>query len=83
MGIHQETFNDLNINFEALNENGSFSSGDIMAGEISFVIKKITKIRSITISPKGRALVLWMKRKRSRRTITEKTYSAEDRKSVV
>ncbi|XP_062310837.1 arrestin domain-containing protein 3-like [Osmerus eperlanus] len=59
MGTRQETFSDFNIKFNALNENASFSSGDCMTGEISFVLSTITKLRSIEISLNGKAHVFW------------------------
>ncbi|KAM4615877.1 arrestin domain-containing protein 3-like [Polymixia lowei] len=57
--MFEQTFKNFNINLNALNERNSYSSGELMTGQISFVLSKETKINSITLSLKGIAKVHW------------------------
>ncbi|XP_036955389.1 arrestin domain-containing protein 3-like [Acanthopagrus latus] len=49
----------LNINLNALNERCTFSSGDLLTGNISFELSKETTVTSITMAVKGKAHVHW------------------------
>ncbi|XP_051924651.1 arrestin domain-containing protein 3-like [Hippocampus zosterae] len=57
--MFEKTFKDFNLNFNALIESNTFSSGDLMTGQISFELSKVTKIRSITMCMSGKADVHW------------------------
>lgn len=77
--MFQQTVKNFNINFNVLNERNTFSSGDLIAGHISFDLTKETKITSITMALTGRANVHWStggggsgKRRRRRRNHTAK-----------
>ncbi|XP_029019454.1 arrestin domain-containing protein 3-like [Betta splendens] len=50
---------DLNLSYEALNERGTFSAGDTLAGTLSFTLTKETKIKSLFVKAKGEARVHW------------------------
>ncbi|XP_077572220.1 arrestin domain-containing protein 3-like isoform X1 [Stigmatopora nigra] len=54
-----KTIKNFNINFNALNANNTFSSGDLLTGQISFDLSKATKIRSIKMCLAGKADVHW------------------------
>nr|XP_046242921.1 arrestin domain-containing protein 3-like [Scatophagus argus] len=57
--MFQQTFKNFNINFNRLNAENSYSSGDLITGHISFDLTKETKITSITMAVKGKADVHW------------------------
>ncbi|XP_077417595.1 arrestin domain-containing protein 3-like [Vanacampus margaritifer] len=57
--MFEKTLKDFNINFNALNESNTFSSGDLMTGQISFELSKATKITSITMCLTGMVHVHW------------------------
>ncbi|KAI4819978.1 hypothetical protein KUCAC02_027978 [Chaenocephalus aceratus] len=83
--MFQDTVKNFKINFNALNQGNTFSSGDVMTGNISFDLTKETKISSITMTLTGKANVRWSTgggKKRRRRP-----YSAKldffDLKSVI
>ncbi|XP_054629486.1 arrestin domain-containing protein 3-like [Dunckerocampus dactyliophorus] len=62
-----KTFKDFTINF---NDKNTFSSGDLMTGQISFELPKATKISSISMCLTGRVNVHWSSgggKKRNRR----------------
>ncbi|XP_040898458.1 arrestin domain-containing protein 3-like isoform X2 [Toxotes jaculatrix] len=72
--MFQQTFKNFNINYNSLNENNTFSSGDQITGHISFDLTKQTKITSIAMTLTGKASVHWSsgghgggRRRRSRR----------------
>ncbi|XP_035494894.2 uncharacterized protein LOC118313506 isoform X2 [Scophthalmus maximus] len=72
--MFEQTFKNFKINFNAVNERSTFSSGDLVTGHISFELTKETKIASISMELKGRAHVHWStqgsggrKRRRGRR----------------
>ncbi|XP_071208875.1 arrestin domain-containing protein 3-like [Salvelinus alpinus] len=54
-----ETFKNFTIYFNANNPRVTFSSGDFMAGQISFDLSKETKLSSITLTLNGKAKVQW------------------------
>ncbi|XP_071755861.1 arrestin domain-containing protein 3-like [Centroberyx gerrardi] len=77
--MFQQTFKNYNINFNALNERNTFSSGDLITGQIFFELTKPTKINSITLALTGKAHVHWSssgggsrKRRRQRRNFSAK-----------
>ncbi len=57
--MFQQTVKNFSVNFDVLNERGSFSSGDLISGHISFDLTKRTKITSITMAVTGRANTHW------------------------
>ncbi|XP_075955557.1 arrestin domain-containing protein 3-like [Anarhichas minor] len=57
--MFQQTIKNFKINFDVLNENTSFSSGDLITGHVSFDLTKETKITSISMALTGRANVHW------------------------
>ncbi|XP_033182015.1 arrestin domain-containing protein 3-like [Anabas testudineus] len=50
---------DFNVTYETLNEEGTFSEGDIVPGTVSFTLTKDTKVRSIFVKSTGEAHVHW------------------------
>ncbi|KAI1900411.1 hypothetical protein AGOR_G00049670 [Albula goreensis] len=54
-----ETFKSFTINFDALNERNTVSSGDLISGKIIFEISKKISISSLTLIAKGKAKVAW------------------------
>uniref|UniRef100_A0A673CK99 Arrestin C-terminal-like domain-containing protein n=1 Tax=Sphaeramia orbicularis TaxID=375764 RepID=A0A673CK99_9TELE len=69
----------FSINFNALNERNTVSSGDILTGNITFKLTKETKISAITMKLIGKAHVHWStsggggrKRRRHRRHFSER-----------
>ncbi|XP_059192554.1 arrestin domain-containing protein 3-like [Centropristis striata] len=57
--MFQQTIKNFNINFNALGERNTVSSGDLLTGHLSFDITKETKITSITMELKGGVNVQW------------------------
>ncbi|XP_029917009.1 arrestin domain-containing protein 3-like [Myripristis murdjan] len=73
--MFQPRFKNFSINFNRVNEAGTFSSGDPINGQISFELTKETKINSITLTFLGKAHVHWSTssgsgKRRSRRHFT-------------
>ncbi|XP_071387142.1 arrestin domain-containing protein 3-like [Centroberyx affinis] len=60
--MFQQTFKNFIINFNALNERNTVSSGDLVTGQIFFDLTKPTNISSITLVLKGNARVHWSTR---------------------
>ncbi len=57
--MFQQTVKNFTINFNALNQLSSFTSGDLITGQISFELTKETKVTSITMELRGKAKVHW------------------------
>lgn len=57
--MFQQTFKNFSVSFDALNEGNTVSSGDPVAGHVSFDLTKSTNITSITMTLRGRAHVHW------------------------
>ena len=66
---------DLRVTYEALNEEGTFSAGDTVAGTVTFTLTKDTKVKSLWVKLKGDANVRWTERSGD----DETTYSAHRR----
>ncbi|KAM7391780.1 hypothetical protein PAMP_022438 [Pampus punctatissimus] len=89
--MFEETFKNFKISFTALNERNTFTSGDVITGNISFDLTKEKNITSITITLTGKAEVSWStsggggggggrrggRRRRSRNSSRRKHYSAK------
>ncbi|XP_040052305.2 arrestin domain-containing protein 3 [Gasterosteus aculeatus] len=54
-----QSIKNVNINFNALNEKCSFSSGDLVTGHVSFDLSKETNITLIEMAMAGKASVHW------------------------
>lgn len=57
--MFQQTIKNFNINFNVANERATFSSGDLITGQISFDLTTKSKITSITMQLRGKANVHW------------------------
>lgn len=57
--MFQQTIKNFNINYNVANERGTFSSGDLITGHISFDLTTKSKIISITMELRGKADVHW------------------------
>lgn len=66
---------DFTLTYETLNEEGTFSQGDTLAGTLSFTLTKDTKVKSIFVKAKGEAHVHWSEGSGD----SEKSYSAHRR----
>lgn len=65
----------LTIAYDFLNEQGTFSGGDIITGNVTLTLEKETKVQSLCVKAKGDADVRWSE-KRGDKT---KVYSAHTR----
>uniref|UniRef100_A0A3Q2VCC3 Arrestin domain-containing protein 3-like n=1 Tax=Haplochromis burtoni TaxID=8153 RepID=A0A3Q2VCC3_HAPBU len=50
---------DLNVTFEAINEDGSYSEGDTIVGSVSFRLTKEVKVKSLSVKAKGDVKAEW------------------------
>ena len=66
---------ELKVVYEALNEEGTFSAGDTVAGTVTFTLTKDTKVKAACVKLKGDANVRWTEGSGE----DEKTYSAHKR----
>lgn len=57
--VNMSRIKDLNLTYEAINEEGTFSEGDTLAGTLAFTLTKDTKIKSLFVKAKGEAHVHW------------------------
>uniref|UniRef100_A0A3P9KHV7 Arrestin domain-containing protein 3 n=1 Tax=Oryzias latipes TaxID=8090 RepID=A0A3P9KHV7_ORYLA len=65
----------LTIAYDFLNEQGTFSGGDIITGNVTLTLEKETKVQSLCVKAKGDADVRWSEK----RGDTTKVYSAHTR----
>uniref|UniRef100_I3KG57 Arrestin C-terminal-like domain-containing protein n=1 Tax=Oreochromis niloticus TaxID=8128 RepID=I3KG57_ORENI len=49
----------LNVTFETISDNSSYSEGDTIVGTVSFRLKKDVKVKSVYVKAKGEANVEW------------------------
>lgn len=49
----------LTIDYDSLNEEGTFSERDIMTGNVTVTLRKDTKVKSLFVKVKGDANVSW------------------------
>ncbi|XP_034025951.1 arrestin domain-containing protein 3-like [Thalassophryne amazonica] len=66
---------DLTLTYHALNEEGTFSEGDTITGNVTLVLEKQIKIESFFVKAKGDAKVHWSERRGDRNY----SYSANSR----
>ncbi|XP_034547451.1 uncharacterized protein LOC117818610 [Notolabrus celidotus] len=59
MLLFTPTIKNFNIQVDPLNERNTVTSGDLVTGHISFELTKETKVTSITMAMKGKAMVHW------------------------
>lgn len=52
-------FKDFALTYEAVNKEGTFSSGDELVGSVSFTLKEKTTVQSLSVKVKGAADVHW------------------------
>ncbi|XP_017269174.1 arrestin domain-containing protein 3-like isoform X2 [Kryptolebias marmoratus] len=57
--MFKKTINNFNIHFDAVNERSTFSSGDVIRGQVSFDLTKETEISSVMMRLRGGASVHW------------------------
>ena len=77
---------DLQVLYEALNKEGTFSEGDTVAGTVSFTLTEETKVKGVVVKIKGEARVHWSEgtgdRRRThsdhRRYFKDKKYLVEE-----
>lgn len=50
---------DFCLAYEALNEEGTFSQGDTIAGTVTFTLTEDTKVKGLIVKAKGDANVHW------------------------
>ncbi|XP_039875600.1 arrestin domain-containing protein 3-like [Simochromis diagramma] len=50
---------DLNVTFETINEDGSYSEGDTIVGTVSFRLTKEVKVKSLSVKAKGDVKAEW------------------------
>uniref|UniRef100_A0A3Q0RI52 Arrestin C-terminal-like domain-containing protein n=1 Tax=Amphilophus citrinellus TaxID=61819 RepID=A0A3Q0RI52_AMPCI len=50
---------DLNVTFEAINEDNSYSEGDTIVGTVSFRLTRDVKVKSLSVKAKGDAKAEW------------------------
>ncbi|XP_074525524.1 arrestin domain-containing protein 3-like isoform X1 [Halichoeres trimaculatus] len=50
---------DLELIYDAINEENAFSEGDTVTGKLLFTLEKDTKVKSVGVKVKGRAFVSW------------------------
>ncbi|XP_037115861.1 arrestin domain-containing protein 3-like [Syngnathus acus] len=49
----------FSVEYDQVNERGTFSPGDVLAGRVTVVASKETKVQSLTVTAKGKAEVKW------------------------
>uniref|UniRef100_A0A3B3SGR5 Uncharacterized protein n=1 Tax=Paramormyrops kingsleyae TaxID=1676925 RepID=A0A3B3SGR5_9TELE len=68
----------ITVNYDAVNEEKTFSSGDMLSGRVLLVLSKETKIEGLRVKMKGKAEVQWSERhlgeKRTRHYSSKEKY---------
>uniref|UniRef100_A0A3B3SGN0 Arrestin-like N-terminal domain-containing protein n=1 Tax=Paramormyrops kingsleyae TaxID=1676925 RepID=A0A3B3SGN0_9TELE len=49
----------ITVNYDAVNEGKTFSSGDMLSGRVLLVLSRETKIKGLRVKMKGKAKVHW------------------------
>lgn len=57
--MFEKTFQNVAINFDSVNGRTTFTSGDLITGQLSFQLTNETKISYITLMVLGKAEVRW------------------------
>ncbi|XP_077087707.1 arrestin domain-containing protein 3-like isoform X1 [Siphateles boraxobius] len=73
------TVNNISVMYSPINQNNTFSSGDLISGHVILDLAKDTKIQSLSVKIKGKAEVCWRERHKSTVVYSdkEKYYSVE------
>lgn len=71
----QKTVRKMSLNYDPINEDNTFSSGDFITGRITLELSKVTTISSLSIKAKGEADVYWTEKSGDDDT----SYSAHER----
>lgn len=53
------TVKHLSLEYDKVNERGTFSPGDILSGKVTVVTSKETKVQCFLVKAKGKAKVTW------------------------
>lgn len=53
------TVKHLSLEYNKVNEQGTFTSGDMLSGRVIVVTSKETKVQSFLVKAKGKAKVAW------------------------
>lgn len=52
----------FSVEYDKVNERGTFSPGDVLSGRVTVVVSKETKVKCLMVSAKGKAEVEWFDR---------------------
>lgn len=74
--MFEKTVKSFAINFNSYNERGTFESGDLITGQLSFELTKEAKISYITMEVVGKAEVHWSTSSGSGKNRSRRHYSA-------
>ncbi|XP_076127090.1 arrestin domain-containing protein 3a isoform X2 [Alosa pseudoharengus] len=72
-----ETFKNVSIDFISSHPNCTFSSGDMISGEMKFELSKDVKIQHISMTLKGKAKISWTTRRGSGKSRHTRVHSAK------
>lgn len=53
------TVKHLSVDYNKVNERGTFSPGDVLSGRVTVVTSKETKVQCFVVRAKGKAKVTW------------------------
>uniref|UniRef100_A0A3B3SHW8 Arrestin domain-containing protein 3-like n=2 Tax=Paramormyrops kingsleyae TaxID=1676925 RepID=A0A3B3SHW8_9TELE len=62
LGNMLSSIKSITVNYDAVNEEKTFSSGDMLSGRVLLVLSKETKIEGLRVKMKGKAEVQWSER---------------------
>lgn len=57
------TVKHLSVDYNKVNERGTFSPGDSLSGRVTVVTSKETKVQCFLVKAKGKAMVTWCEQK--------------------